>query len=59
MKVKWTFKRSMTALAVASCLCTLPQAYANNAFGSVYGKSESGVVITIKNDNTVEYLRWF
>lgn len=52
MKVKWTFKRSMTALAVASCLCTLPQAYANNAFGSVYGKSESGVVITIKNDNT-------
>ncbi|MDP5214710.1 TonB-dependent receptor [Pseudoalteromonas tunicata] len=48
----WKFKRSMTALAVASCLLSLPNAYANNAFGSAYGKAQAGVVVTIKNDNT-------
>lgn len=52
-KKKWTFNRSLTALAVSACLATSTVSIAaSNTAGSIFGKAKAGSEITYVNKNT-------
>ncbi|NRA60217.1 MAG: TonB-dependent receptor [Psychrobium sp.] len=53
MNNNFSFKRTLTAVAVGACLVTSTMAIAaSNTSGSIYGQAKEGATVTFKNINT-------